>query len=104
MPFLWKKKRKKKKNRAKIISLPKNIFGKLMMYKRHLFHIRRGESISMIYVENGINSFNVLMRKYVFAFRERLLSSENVLLNTIVESIYFRSSFLFIKWKQLLYI
>ena len=69
---------------------------------RHLFSIRRGESISQIYVYNNVNSFYVLVRKYVFSLRECLLASSNSIISTIVSSVYYNVSALSSNWKHVL--
>ena len=71
---------------------------------RSLHGIKRGESISQIYVYNNIDSFNVLMRKYVYAFRERLLKSCNSMIYACVNNMFFINSPLSLKWRELLYI
>ena len=71
---------------------------------RSLFGIKRGESISNIYVINGINSFNMLVRKYIFSFRDRLMKSENILIKTAVGSTFFNVSRMTCKWNQQLYL
>ena len=47
---------------------------------RNLFGIRRGESMSALYVLNNIDSFNVLQRKSVYSFKTRLQLSKNTLI------------------------
>ena len=71
---------------------------------RSLFNIRRGESISSIFVSNNIHSFNVLVRKYIFSFRKRLLLSSNNILKCIINSVFFTTSQMTYQWNQLLYV
>ena len=68
---------------------------------RLLFNIKRGDSISEIYVANDIDSFICLLRKAAFRFRVRLLNSNNALIAKMVNSVYFycHSSFT-ICWKR----
>ena len=71
---------------------------------RKLFHIKRGDSISAGYVASNIDCFNVLVRKHVFAFRQRICESSNVLLETIVSSAFYKyGSKLTMQWNDLLY-
>lgn len=58
---------------------------------RHLFTIKRGSSISCIFVQNNIDSFFTLLRKSAFNFRNRLMKSENAIINTITSSVFFYS-------------
>ena len=44
---------------------------------RWFFKIRRGVSISAIFVSKGIDSFNVLRRKLIYSFMKRIHTSEN---------------------------
>ena len=68
---------------------------------RSLFSIKRGESMSHIFVMQKINHLNVLRRKSIFSFRERLLISDNQLIRTIVNSLFYRVSSMTCKWRQL---
>lgn len=71
---------------------------------RNLFGIQRGESISHFYVQNNVDSFNVMLRKNVFSFRKRLLASTNSIVLTIVRSgFYLFQSSLTTKWNDILY-
>ena len=56
---------------------------------RKLFNVQYGESISMSMLFNRVNNFTVLRRKFTLGFRQRLLQSENSLVNEIVHSNYF---------------
>ena len=72
---------------------------------RKLFNIRRGESMSALYVLNGIDSFNVIVRKYIYSFKTRLQDSCNVLIGAILSSaFYLNYSSLARKWDNLLYL
>ena len=51
---------------------------------RNLFKMNRGDSISAIFVLNNIDSFNVLVRKDVYAFRQRIKESANLLLRMMM--------------------
>jgi len=71
---------------------------------RKLMSIKRGCSMSMIYVQNNVNPFAVLLRKSVFNFRKRVLESTNSLVKTVVQSVYFLSSALFFTYIHLIII
>ena len=71
---------------------------------RALLHIVRGESISQVFVSNNITDFNSLVRKTAYGFLLRLQNSSNVLVNTVLSSVYFMyGSSLLSKWCSLLY-
>ena len=68
---------------------------------RSLFNVKRGDSISAAFVRDNILGFRELLRKFVNSFHERILSSENNLVKTIVNSVYFMyKSNLFKTWKK----
>ena len=58
---------------------------------RSLFKCQR-EKTSELMVALNIDTHNVILRKLVFSFKSRLFSSENVILTTIVNSLFFNSS------------
>ena len=71
----------------------KNVFRKATVaYNnicRVLFNIKRGFSMSQFYVNNSIDSFTVLYRKSIGNFRQRLLACNNLLVHTIITSVFF---------------
>jgi len=68
---------------------------------RKLFGVRRGVSISAIYV-NNIDPFGVLLCKSIFSFRTRLY--DNSLIKELLCSLFHRfSSSISTKWNQVLY-
>ena len=72
---------------------------------RKLFNIRRGESMSALYVLNGIDSFNVIVRKYIYSFKTRIEESCNILIGAILSSAFYLTySSLARKWDNLLYL
>lgn len=71
---------------------------------RAMLDIKRGESMSQIFVQHGVDHFNVLIRKYIYSFRERLFLSENSLIRTIVSSLFYKVSVMTYKWNNVLYI
>ena len=69
-----------------------------------LVGVRRGVSISAIYVNNNIHPFGVLLRKSIFSFRTRLYHSDNSLIKELLCSLFHRfSSSISTKWNQVLY-
>ena len=56
---------------------------------RKLFGIRRGVSMSGIYVQNNLDGFKTLLRKASFNFRNRLLESINEYVTVITRSVFF---------------
>ena len=56
---------------------------------RKLFGIKRGESMSAIYVQNSIDFIGVLMRTSIYGFRKRVNSSDKMLLQCVSSSLYF---------------
>ena len=71
---------------------------------RGLFNVRRGESVSMLYVFSRINSFDVIVRKYVYSFQQRLQESCNCIIKSIVGSSFHCTSLLVSKWNRILYL
>ena len=70
---------------------------------RNLFHIRRGESMSAIYVNNNVDSFRTLLRKAANNFRMRLMNSTNKYVCVVAQSVFFytKSSFTMLWNKEL---
>ena len=58
---------------------------------RKLFNIKRGESMSALYVLNSIDSFNVIVRKYIYSFKTRIEASCNMLISAILSSAFYLS-------------
>ena len=72
---------------------------------RSLFSIKRGTSISAIYVQNDLSSFNVIMRKLSYGLKCRLEASDNVLIKGIISSLFYMSkSSLTKRWRDNLYV
>ena len=71
---------------------------------RKLLNIRRGESISTVYVSHNIDSFCVLLRKLVYSLKCRLCSSENELIKSVMHVSVFGNSKLSTKWNSILYL
>ena len=72
---------------------------------RSLMSIKRGESISAAYTVNNINGFATLERKIAYSFYRRIMSSNNLLVITVISSVYFTSfSHNLRKWNKMLFI
>ena len=54
---------------------------------RHFISVERSASVSQQFVKNGLNNFNVLRRKFVFSLWKRVMTSQNSLVSTIVNSV-----------------
>ena len=70
---------------------------------RKMFKVRRGDSMSAIYVQQNIDPVNVLIRKNVFGFKNRLFDSSNLLIKCIMSSHFYYNSRLCTKWFSILY-
>ena len=72
---------------------PSNVFRKACVAYNNIcrtfFNIKRGSSMSEFYVNNDMDSFLVLYRKCIGNFRNRLLQCDNLLVQTIVSSVFF---------------
>ena len=71
---------------------------------RWLFKIRRGVSMSAIFVSKCIDSFNVLRRKLIYSFMQRIYTSENPLIQAVVQRSKFEESVVDREWTKALYI
>ena len=70
---------------------------------RSLMSIKRGDSISQFYVNNNLDSFDMIIRKCVFSFRKRILESRNLIIQCISDPCFFYTCSMNNKWTQLLY-
>ena len=88
---------------AAVCAVPENN-KKLHLYVyRWLFKIRRGVSISAIFVSKGIDGFNVLGGKLIYSFMKRSHTSENPLIQAIVPRGKFEDSAVNWEWTKALY-
>ena len=60
--------------------------------------------MSNFFVTNRIDSFNVILRKNLLSFRQRILNSNNSIVNTLSTSEFFRNSPFTRHWNKLLYL
>ena len=70
---------------------------------RSLMKLDRRCSITGHMVNLNVDSFDVLIRKSVYNFRERLYKSDNVLIGAVVNSMFFLDSPLYARWLKVLF-
>jgi len=70
---------------------------------RSLFKLRRDTSISAYMVNSNMDSFQVIIRKQIYKFRERVFSSDNLLVATIVNAVYFTNNRMSSAWNDKLF-
>ena len=72
---------------------------------RSLMKIGCRDSITASFLLCGVNSFPVLYRKLIYSFYQRLLKSQNLLIKTIIYSVYFvYKSALYRQWIKFLHV
>ena len=65
---------------------------------RILMGLQHRTSMSENFIKRSLDPFKVIVRKLTCSFRSRILHSDNLLLKTIVDSLYFTFSKLTRKW------
>ena len=70
---------------------------------RKLFGVSRQESVSTACVHLGLPSFDVMRRKGVVSLLQRLKSSNNSIVKSLINFQYFQTTFMFFKWKTIAY-
>lgn len=70
---------------------------------RKLFGIKRGESMSALYVRNNIDSVGAIIRKSCFNFITRITESDNILIQSIRASLFYFGSPIYDRWCKVLY-
>ena len=70
---------------------------------RHLMNLDRCSSITSHMVNLNIDSFDVLLRKSVYNFQERLLLSGNGIISAIVNSMFYIDGALYARWLNTLF-
>ncbi len=78
----------------------KSSFNRIL---RSLFNIKGYHSMSGFCLQLGIDSFNVTIRKCIFNFRTRLLSCDNEIVKSIIDSVFFMTSSLTNYWNYVLF-
>ena len=71
---------------------------------RILMNLHHRVSMSHAFISNRLDPFTVLRRKQVLSFRKRIMSSENLLIKTIVNSLHFLSSGLTVRWNSIIFL
>ncbi len=61
------------------------------------------KEITNIMVDNNVDTFNVIYRKLIFSFRKRVYNTDNVLITTVVNSMFFYNSAITKHWYKVLY-
>ena len=70
---------------------------------RSLMKMDRTESISYSMLTHNVDNFDILIRKSVYNFRNRLMESNNVLICVIIHSMSFLDSHLYKRWHRVLF-
>ena len=71
---------------------------------RYMFNLRKREHVSCHFVKANVNTFNELIRKSIFSFKQRLDGSTNSVICAIINSQFFIfESKLYSCWKSRLY-
>ena len=71
---------------------------------RHIMGYSRRDSASNMFVTNGIDNFDTLIRKNVYSFRSRVQSIKNSLVSDVYNLITLVRNNMFVKWMDILYI
>jgi len=71
---------------------------------RALMGLRRDTSISSFMVERNLDTFNVLHRKVITSFMNRIASSENDIIATVVNSLFFQTSKINKTWTDIVFL
>ena len=70
---------------------------------RNLLDLDRRTSMTAAFVTRHLNPFIVILRKLIVSFRARILRSENSIIETVSNSMYFLSSTLTGRWKNMIF-
>ena len=71
---------------------------------RIIFGLPRYARASENFVSRNLNNIDFVLRNSVYSLMKRLESSENTILWTIVNSVAFKNSKLYLLWNSLLYV
>ena len=72
-------------------------------YRRLLNLSRINTSITMSMVRNNIDPFDVILRKSVYSFRCRVQTTNNCIVRTIANSLYFIQSAINVNWMSIIF-
>ena len=70
---------------------------------RNLLGLDRRTSMSAAFVTRHLNPFIVILRKLIVSFRARILRSENSIIETVTNSLYFTFSTLTGRWNKMIF-
>ena len=70
---------------------------------RYFMKIDNGTSVSSAMLYHNVDSLDVVVRKAIFNFRKRIMESGNVIIKTLVTSLFFLESNLCKRWKNILF-
>jgi hypothetical protein len=69
-----------------------------------LMRLDRRTSMSQSFIEHNVLHSDIIIRKAMYRFMERIIVSDNVLISTIVNSSYYLNSSLFQCWSKHLFL
>ena len=88
-------------------SYKKTTYRKINVAYRRIFRyfmkIDNATSVSCAMLNYNVDFLDVLIRKAVFNFRKRIMDSENVIIKTLVNSLFYLDSMLCKKWNSILF-
>ena len=70
---------------------------------RRFFNLSKFDSISYDMICNNVDTFDAIIRKSIHSFRKRIISTNNVIIQSIYNSAYFSKSSICKVWYNLLY-
>ena len=76
--------------------------SKVRVYRR-FFNLSRFDSISYYMICNNVDKFDAIIRKSIHSFRKRIVSTSNVIIQSIYNSSYFSKSSICKVWYNLLH-
>ena len=67
-------------------------------------HVDRRSSVSKAFIDHGLDSFDIVVRKNIFSLRNRLLNSDNIIVNAVTGYRHFLlGSKINARWQKLLF-
>jgi hypothetical protein len=83
-------------------------FSKLKISFNRIFRILMSldykSSVSHAMLETDVNTFDFIVRNYIYKFKKRLIECNNLVTSTLLNSIQFYTSSIFKHWQQKLFI
>lgn len=70
---------------------------------RQLFNIRDRLLTRTVMIQMCVDSVEIIIRKNAFSLYKRIMNSENVIINEVVQSLYFIDSNIFKLWQRILF-